>query len=108
MRIFDPTIDKQLSASVATLMHEGVKVLLPQGGESTLAKVSPVPLKIAKKISLDDYVEMEKLLPEVGTLEDDVPEPKYHCTRQLFDTFAWLQYFVVYNSICRVQSLDWK
>lgn len=49
-----------------------------------------MPLKIAKKISLDDYVEMEKLLPEVGTLEDDVPEPKCHCTRQLFDTFAWL------------------
>ena len=40
-----------------------------------------MPLKLTKKILSGDYMEMEELLPEVGTLEDNVPEPKCCCTR---------------------------
>ena len=47
---------------------------------------------------------MEELLPEVGAMEDDAPEPKCCCTRQVSDIFTWLQCFVVYVSIRGVQS----
>ena len=71
-RTFELT-SKQLLATVALLMHKGEKIV-PQGGNIYVGKGLPlVPLKLAKKILSEDYVEMEELLPEVGTLEDDAP-----------------------------------
>ena len=62
-------------------MHEGEKIV-PQSGDINVGEgLLLVPLKLAKKILSKDYVEVEELLPEVGTLEDDVPEPKRRCTR---------------------------
>ena len=58
----------------------------------------------AKKILSVDYVEMEELLPKMGTLDDDPPKPKRHCSRRVSDIFTWLQCFVVYVSIRGAQS----
>ena len=94
---------KQLSATVALLMHEGEKVVPQNGGIYVGEDFPSVPVKLAKKIVSGDYAEMEELLPEVGTLEDDPPEPKCHCSRQVSDIFTWLQCFGVYVSIHGVQ-----
>ena len=107
-RVFDvtpKTSEKQLAATVATLAHEGEKVL-PQGGGVYVGKgLPPVPLKLAKKIRSGDYIEMEELLPEVGNLEDDIPgEPKRRCSRRVYDIFTWLQCFGVYVSIRGAQA----
>ena len=78
--------------------------MVPQSGGVYVGKgLPPVPLKHAKKILSGDYVEMEGLLPEVSTLEDDPPELKCLCSRQVSDIFTWLQCFGVCISICGVQ-----
>ena len=85
-------------------MHEGQKVVPQSGGVYVGEGLPPVSVKLAKKILSGDYVEMEELLPEVCTLEDDPPEPKRRCSRRVSDIFTWLQCFGVYVSILGVQS----
>ena len=57
-------------------MHEGEKVVPRSGGVYVGESLPPVSVKLAKKILSGEYVEMEELLPEMCTLEDDPPEPK--------------------------------
>ena len=95
---------KELSASITELMHEGDKAFPQPGGVYVGEGLPPVPLKLARKVRAGDYVEMEELLPEVGSLEDEVPEPKRRCSRRVTDIFTWLQCFRVYVSIRGVQS----
>ena len=88
LRVFDvtpKTSEKQLATTVATLTHEGEKVL-PQGGGVYVGEgLPPVPLELAKKIRSGDYIEMEELLLEVRNLEDDIPsEPKRQCSRHIY------------------------
>ena len=79
--------------------------MVPQSGGIYVGEgLPPVPVKLAKKILSGDYVEMEGLLPEVSTLEDDPPEPEHRCSRQVSDIFTWLQCFRVCVSIRGVQS----
>ena len=104
-RVFDPAPkEKQLLTTVTKLMHEKERVLPQNGGVYVGEGLPLVPLKLATKIRSGDYVEMEELLPEVGTLEDNSPEPKRQCMRQVLDIFTWLQCFRVYTSIRGVQS----
>ena len=110
LQVFDPVpkaSDKQLSATMIKLMHEGDKAS-SQSGEVYVDKglLPPVPLKLARKVRAGDYIKMEEFLPEVGTLEDDILEPKHRCSRQASDIFMWLQCFGVYISICGVQFLE--
>ena len=50
-----------------SLQGEGV-----YAGES----LPPVPLKLARKIAAGDYIEMEKMLPEMCTWDDSEPGAK--------------------------------
>ena len=85
-------------------MHEGDKASLQNSGVYVGKGLSPVPLKLARKVRAGDYVKMEEFLPEVGTLEDDVPKLKRLCSRRVSDIFTWLQCFGVYISIRGMQS----
>ena len=62
--------------------------MVPQsGGVYVNEGLPPVSLKHAKKLLSGDYVEMEGLLPEVSTLEDDPSELKCRCSRQVLDIY---------------------
>ena len=89
LQVFKST-PKQLLATVASLMHKEEKVVHQSGGVYVGKGLPPVPVKLAKKILSGDYMEMEELLPEVGTLEDNPPEPKCCCLRRVSDIFTWL------------------
>ena len=54
----------------------------------------PVPAKLARKIRVGEFIEMDELLPEVWIMkEGGEPEPKRRCGRKVLDIFTWLQCF---------------
>ena len=93
-----------VTTTIAELVHKGEKAL-PQSWRVYVSKgLRLVPLKLAKKIWSGDYVEMEEFLPEVGRLEDSIPEPKHCCMRQVSNILTWLQCFGGVRKHRRVQS----